>query len=67
MERKHRSRDGNLMAKELLAISEEDLHYVIAVIREGLNTVIVPEPLYEFLTEWCDAEEGYLEALGTDE
>lgn len=49
------------MAKEILSISEDDLRYVIAVIREGLNVVVVPEALYEWLTEWCDDEEGYLD------
>lgn len=48
------------MASEILAVPEEDLLSVIAVIREGLNGADVPEHVAERLTEWCDSEEAYI-------
>ena len=48
------------MAKEILAIAEEDLPEVIAVIRAGLSQVEVSEDVRSQLIKWCDDEEEYL-------
>lgn len=48
------------MAKEILSIPEEDLLVVIAIIREGMCGVDVPQHVAEYLTEWCDGEEAYI-------
>lgn len=48
------------MAKEILAIPEDNLLEVIAVIRAGLTIVDVSLETIEQLTRWCDEEEEYL-------
>jgi len=47
------------MAKEILAIPEESLPEVIAVIRQGLRYVNVSRATRWSLLEWCRAEEEY--------
>jgi hypothetical protein len=55
------------MASEILAIPEENLADVIAVIRIGLNNVRnLHADVREHLTKWCDDEEAYLERLAND-
>lgn len=49
------------MGAEILVIPEDDLRKVIAIIREGMCAVDVDEPLAEYLNEWCDGEEAYLD------
>jgi len=59
------------MAKEILAIPEEKLSEVIAVIRSGLEHVddghndlsTISDETREQLTEWCDKEEDYLKRI----
>ena len=48
------------MASEVLAIPEEHVLEVVAVIREGLCAISVDDEVYERLTEWCDREENYM-------
>ena len=49
------------MAKEVLAIPEDNLLEVVGIIRAGLRAKrkITPE-VYEALTAWCDEEEAYM-------
>lgn len=51
------------MAKEILAIPEDYLHEVIAVIRAGLQNKSVSEETYSELRKWCDEEENYLSMI----
>lgn len=46
------------MGSELLAIPEEYLEDVIAVIRAGLNETVVDEEVAERLEEWCETMSG---------
>jgi NCAIR mutase (PurE)-related protein len=55
------------VASEVLAVPEEDLADVIAVIRAGLSEVPVASEVFEHLSEWCDGEEAYLEDMAADE
>lgn len=56
------------MAKEILAIPEDKLSEVIAVIRAGLVIADVSSETIEQLTKWCNEEEEYLEdTAGKDE
>lgn len=48
------------MATEILAVPEDNLVEVIAVIRSGLLTVQVSPDTREALTRWCDEEEAYI-------
>ena len=48
------------MAKEILAIPEENLFEAIAVIRAGLSHVLVSGETRELLLEWCAEEEEYI-------
>lgn len=48
------------MASEILAVPEDNLAEVIAVIRAGLKTTKVTPETREQLTKWCDEEEAYL-------
>lgn len=51
----------NPMAKEVLAVPEESLKEVIAVIRSGLShNKWISQDTRDNLTEWCDREEAYL-------
>lgn len=59
------------MAKEVLAIPEENLEEVVRVIRTGLECVgsshYLPQISDETrvqLTKWCDDEEEYLKRIG---
>lgn len=49
------------MAKEVLYIPEEDLSVFIEILREGMCALDVPEHMAEWLTEWCNDEEAYIE------
>jgi len=61
------------MAKEILAIPEEKLSEVIAVIRTGLEYVddgydelpTISDETREQLTKWCNDEEDYLKGRTT--
>lgn len=55
------------MASEVLAVPEEHLLEVIAVIREGLNSVDVDAEVFEQLSEWCNQEENYMRRLAKDD
>jgi len=60
------------MAKEVLAISEDDLSFVVAVLRRGISETnpknTIESQILEDLTSWCLEEENYLRRLaGTDE
>ena len=48
------------MAKEILAIPEENLFEVITVIRAGLNRVFVSRETRELLLQWCNEEAKYI-------
>lgn len=48
------------MAKEVLAVPEEHLPEVIAVIRAGINAQNPSKEVDEQLTQWCDEQERYL-------
>lgn len=48
------------MASEILAVPEEHLREVIAVIRTGLSGMVCSPEVSEALTSWCDGEELYL-------
>ena len=48
------------MAKEILAIPEEQLLEVVMVIRAGLQVVDVSRETFDELTKWCNEEEEYL-------
>jgi len=48
------------MAKEILAVPEEYLPAVIAVIRNGLAVTSVPKEVKENLLKWCKEEEKYM-------
>lgn len=52
------------MASERLNVPEEYLLEVIAVIRAGLNDIVVSEVTHEKLSEWCNEEEGYARGMG---
>lgn len=52
-----------MMASEILAVPEEHLATVIAVIRTGLKHVKVSKEVRDQLKQWCDDEEDYLERL----
>jgi hypothetical protein len=50
------------MASEILAVPEEHLLEVIAIIRAGLTalrSIVTPE-VREQLAKWCDEEEEYM-------
>ncbi len=49
------------MATEILAVPEEELRYVIGVIRAGLTAVRIPNSVARNLKNWCDEEEAYLD------
>lgn len=49
------------MAKEILAIPEEQLLEVVKVIRAGLQVVDVSRETSDNLTNWCNDEEEYLD------
>ena len=51
------------MAKEILAIPEEDLEEVIEVIRAGLKAIKTSNDVWVNLNKWCDEEEEYLKEL----
>lgn len=53
------------MASEILAVPEEKLAEVIAVIRAGLRTTKVSAETHDQLTKWCDAEEQYLKDMAS--
>lgn len=56
----------NPMAKEVLAVPEESLKEVIAVIRSGLHhNKWVSQDTRDNLSNWCDREEEYLKGLST--
>lgn len=49
------------MGKEALYIPEEDLHYVIDLIRAGIKTERgVPKHVVKGLLEWCEGKAEYL-------
>lgn len=48
------------MAKEILAIPEEQLLEVVRVIRAGLQVVDVSRETFNELTKWCNKEVEYL-------
>lgn len=48
------------MAKEILAVPEDDLKFVCEVIRAGLKAVNVPLSTRAGLEQWCDEEEAYI-------
>lgn len=52
------------MSSEILAVPEENLREVIAVIREGLKSVKVSRDTKYNLTNWCNEEEEYLDEIG---
>lgn len=54
------------MASEILSIPEEYIRSFIQVVRAGLNEQIVQQELVEYLEEWCDGEEGYLDSIDDD-
>ena len=54
------------MATEVLAVPEEHIADVIAVIRAGLSLQEVPEPVKTALNTWCDEHEAYLKVDGDD-
>jgi hypothetical protein len=54
------------MATEILAVPEEDLREVIAILREGMLSHPTSDHIGEYLNEWCDSEEAYLDALAEE-
>jgi len=52
------------MAKEILAVPEERLLEVIAVIRAGLAVSAVSDETVVQLAKWCDEEEAYMRQGG---
>jgi hypothetical protein len=55
------------VAKEILAVSEENLAEVIRVIRAGLKAEKVSKEVRLNLSEWCKDEEEYLKEMGRGE
>lgn len=58
------------MAKEILTIPEEYLLAFCDALEAGIEAVGVPEPMYEALMEWIEAEREYMadvRALNDDE
>lgn len=51
------------MASEILAVPEERLAEVVAVIRAGLKAATVSPETDRNLTKWCNEEEAYLKRL----
>lgn len=55
------------MGKEALYIPEEDLHYVIDIIRAGLRVEKgVPKHVAEGLLDWCKEEAEYLRGFSKE-
>lgn len=54
------------MATEVLAVPEEHILDVIAVIRAGLSLQEVPPPVKEALNKWCDEHEAYMKGEADD-
>lgn len=64
---------GALMASEILAVPDERIREVIAVIGAGLRVVLGDRSLYPvtddtlwLLRNWCDEEEEYLKQMEED-